>query len=260
MSVRRPIRSKYPGRGLGRGGKIWRKRARAYITYRRNMQFVPRTRGALAVTESKYFDTTLASTAIAEGVSWAGTELDPAANCLFYPSEGNDINNRVGRKVSVTKIHLRGTITMPVLQDQMDVVSSPFIRLILYMDQQTNAAQAQGEDVMATPGTGSAVNTVASFQNPANFGRFRVLRDKIYHAKDLYTINDAAATGSLGMAQIPVNLKYTFKRPLIVKFNATNGGTIADIVDNSFHLIGTKSGSGGAHTLAYECRVYYKDA
>lgn len=50
-----------------------------------------------------------------------------------------------------------------------------------------------------------------------------------------------------------------FKRPVVVRFNATNGGSIADIVDNSFHVIAGKSTSSRTVNLAYSSRIVYLD-
>lgn len=225
----------------------------------RQQQFVPRTMGALAQTEMKYWDTFLTGTAISEAVSWAGAEIDPATYLsLFNPSEGADINGRIGRKVQVMRIAIRGLIHTNALQDQVDSVANPATRVILYMDQQTNGAQAQAETLMQT--NEAAVNNVfCGFQNTANFGRFRVLRDITIRGRDSSPMTDGASTGSITAGDIPFKINYRFKQPVTVKFNATNGGTIADIVDNSFHLVAQKSGTGFVTLINYSARVYYKD-
>lgn len=224
-------------------------------------QFVPRTMGPFAVSESKYFDTYVSGAAISESTTnWAATELDPATlNTLFCPTEGSDIDNRIGRRVELYKIALRGVISCGVLMDQTDVVAAPAVRLILYMDQQSNGTQSQGEDVMATPGAGQVPLVFSTFQNLANLGRFRVLRDKIYGPRIVTSGTDGVSTVSLVHQQIPFKMTVRFKKPILIKFNSTNGGTIGDIVDNSFHLIGTKSSTNYAHTISYQVRGYYKD-
>jgi len=50
-----------------------------------------------------------------------------------------------------------------------------------------------------------------------------------------------------------------FKTPVKVQFNATNGGTVAVIVDNSFHIICGASNITYAPTISYYCRVAYKE-
>lgn len=244
------------------------RRARPSQQYRQNRRntrinkyrsFVPRTMGPFAQTESKYFDSFLDSTAIAEGIDWTGTELDPTSLSLFTPIEGSDIDNRIGRKVSLYKLSLRGLISSSALSDQADILAVPFVRLILFMDMQTNGTQAQGEQVMSSPGTTSIFLNVNTFQNPANFGRFRVLRDKTYKLGISTAQTDGTNTSSQAHPVVPFKMTVKFNTPIDIRFNATSGGTIGDIVDNSFHLIGTKSSAAYASIIAYQCRGYYKD-
>lgn len=236
---------------------------------RRNFQSVPRTRGALAQTENKYFDCYSPAAAVSEATTWAGAELDgyissggadTAISCLFAPTEGSDIDNRIGRKVQVTRIDIRGVIQPSVEADQADVLRAPPVRLVLYVDTQTNGAQSQAEQLFDYNAfTASTQMAFTAHQNPANFGRFRVLKDKIYRPPTVTAATDGASTCSVTHASMPFKLRYTFKTPMIVKFNSTNGGTIADIVDNSFHLVGHKSSTEFTHNIFYNCRVYYKD-
>lgn len=220
---------------------------------------VPRTMGPFAHTESKYFDSFVNAALIAESVDWTGTEVDPTANSLFTPSEGADIDNRVGRKVSLYKLAIRGAIIPDAISDQADILQVPACRLILFMDMQTNGAQAQGETVMQGPGAATGVLTFSTFQNTANFGRFRVLRDKTYKLGIVTAGTDGASTTSQALQTIPFKLTVKFSKPVEVRFNATNAGTIGDIVDNSFHMLAQKSGSPFVHNISYQARGYYKD-
>lgn len=228
---------------------------------RRSRQFVSRTMGPFSVSESKYFDSYLANSAIAEGDSWQGTELDPATlDTLVVPTEGSDIDNRIGRKISIYKIALRGLIANAPEQNAGDIFRSPAYRFILYLDQQTNGVQSQGEELMAAPGTASLPLTFLTFQNLSNLGRFRVLRDVVIRPRDITSGTDGTNTTSQNLADIPFRMVVKFRKPIVMKFNSTSGGTVGDIVDNSFHLIGQKSGAGFASSLYYQCRAYYKDA
>lgn len=209
--------------------------------------------------ESKYFDSFVSVTAVPESTDWTATEVDPAANSLFTPVEGSDIDTRVGRKVTVYKMSIRGVIVPAALTDQADILEVPAVRLILFQDMQTNGAQAQGEQVMAAPGAATAVLTFSTFQNTANFGRFRVLRDKFFPMGIVTAGTDGANTTSQCLQSIPFHFTVRFRGGMPVRFNGTNGGTVADIVDNSFHLLAQKSGTPFAHTISYQCRTYYKD-
>lgn len=226
---------------------------------------VPRTRGALAQNgETKYFDSFLSIGNVSEGTSWAASNLDPSATTgLFTPVEGNDIDNRVGRKVSLHKMTLKCVIVCTPVADQADILPPGYIRLILVQDTQTNASTMAGTDLMTAPGAATNALMPTTFQSTNNFGRFKVLKDKVIYLGDAFVAQDnaggGAATNSMTEAQKYVKFSVNFKNPVVVKFNGTNGGTTADIIDNSFHLIGVKSTTAWAHNVNYTCRSYYKD-
>lgn len=224
----------------------------------RGMQFVSRTMGVQAVTEKKYFDSYDSADALVAANDWTGTEIDPAGNTLFYPAEGAAINQRIGRKVSVTKLKIRGHIYC-AKNNAANGLAPTLCRMILYQDMQTNAAQAQGEQLMASPGAATALQCVTTYQNLANVGRFRVLKDKMITIQNPALSYDGAAEDANGLIK-PFKFNITFRKPVVVRFNATNGGTVADIIDNSFHLIANCSSIELAPTVYYQCRVVYTDA
>lgn len=249
---------------LGRGGGARSQLVRSKMYRRSNRQFVPRTMGPFSISESKYFDSARTVNVIPVlTTSWAGTEQDPATqNCLFAPQEGSDINNRVGRKVSVYKLSVRGFIysAPEISQTSLNNAPPPAVRVILYMDQQTNGTQSQGEELMNSHSTD--LLNFQSHQNPNNFGRFRVLRDITYKQQPAFVGVDDSTTDSMavGYNGIPFKMVVRFKKPVIVKFNSTNGGDIGDIVDNSFHIIAAKSQNTNPITyISYNARTYYKD-
>uniref|UniRef100_UPI004047F323 hypothetical protein n=1 Tax=Shewanella sp. TaxID=50422 RepID=UPI004047F323 len=227
--------------------------------------FVMRTPGGKGATETKYYDTTKALTAIPESTDWTGTEFDPATqSTLFCPVQGAQINNRIGRKVLLKKIRIRGVIRPNVFQDANDVVAPCAVRIIVYQDKQTNGAQAQGEDVMAAPATAAAENAFCAFQSLGNLGRFRVWKDKTYVPRDGQTTTDGANTSSITAgAAIPFKYNLKLGKGIPVHFNSSNGGAgdgdVGDIVDNSFHILIQASSTAWAYQCAYQARCVYTD-
>lgn len=229
-------------------------------------QFVTRTMGPLAQSESKYFDAFLEDKTISEAVNMTAREADPATlDTLCVPTAGSDINNRIGRQIAVYKIDIRGTLNYSLHQDAPDVLPPPVTRFILYIDQQTNGTQSQSEQLMEIEGTPVLNNVINAFQNKANFGRFRVLKDFTVNPGPAITFNDATgaagtASGSMTFPQRKWRCKHKFRNPLHIRFNATDGGSVADIIDNSLHLIAIVGNGTGATTISYMARSYYKDA
>ncbi len=211
------------------------------------------------ISEMKYFDSFLDDDTVNISTSWLDTEVDPATLLtLFVPQEGNDINNRVGRKVCVQSLKIRGMIKVAAQPNLTVPPDGRSVRIIVYMDSQTNAAQSQGEQVMAAPGAAVADLTYSTFMNLANLGRFRILKDlwvSIDNPNVSFDGTNLEANGQL--RRFKCNIK--FRDSITVNFNATNGGTIADIVDNSFHVIAMRTINAPTTTISYQCRVGYKD-
>lgn len=241
-----PRRATYASTGAG-----------ATFVPRAGYSSVARTRGASVMGEMKYFDTERVNAAIPAVAAWTGTEFDPATfDTLVVPVVGAAINQRIGKEIKVLKIKINGQISCATQADATAGDNGTKVRLILYQDKQTNSAQAQGEQVM-TPST-SVFSAPNVFQNIDNFGRFRVLKDKV-----LTFDNPAISWDGTNMEQQGLlksfKISIKFKEPVKIRFNATNGGTIADIVDNSFHLIANSSSAALVASLHYSCRVCYKE-
>lgn len=208
--------------------------------------------------EPKYFDQEVDDFALPGNGAWAGTN-DALKGTICIPQEGSDIDDRIGRKIAVHKIAVRGVIKYNADTDQVDIVTSPAIRILLWMDQQCNGTVTTAASLMQAPQNAEADNVFCTFQNPSNFGRFRMLRDKIFFGRDNVAGTDGANTTSQCPGTIPFKMTVKFKKPIIVKFNSTNGGTIADIVDNAFYLSCQASGGAFTKTLTARTRVYYRD-
>ncbi len=220
---------------------------------------VPRTRGVYAKGENKIFDAGKALTAVVASADWTGTEEDPTTlNCLFVPTQGSQINQRIGRKVTLRKIKVKGFLNVAAQSAQSAGDTSALTRIVLYQDKQTNASFAQGENVF---GELAGVNPQAIdwFQNPDNFGRFNVLKDKTFRFGNPNIANNTGAAGGIiqqGMS-LPFKFNLNFPKGIEINFNATNGGSVADIVDNSFHILAICINVDMAPNITYACRCTY---
>jgi len=219
--------------------------------------FVARSLGnPRAITERKYYDSQYSAVVVATSTSFASAEADPTTlNTLCVPVTGDDYNNRTGRKIQVLSIKVNGSISMAAQADQTAADSGAAIRLLLVQDQQTNGAQLNSEDVLSSGDASSATNF---FQNPAFFGRFRVLKDKRISVQNPTLTYDGTNIEQSGMIKL-WKMTIKFKKPVVVHFNATNGGTIADLVDNGLHFIAGCSNVSFTPTLSYYSRVSYKE-
>lgn len=234
---------------------------------------VQRARGAAVTGEMKYFDCEAVGIALAAcTTTWvAGTITDPQATinlgdaavgsplCLFSPKVSAALNGRIGRKVKVMKVRVNGIINVPAQGSQGAADTSTMIRICLVLDTQTNAAQMTSAQLFNDT-TQGGLATVNSMQNPNNFGRFRILKEK------RFAMTNANLAGSPTAADLvqqglmrPFKMSCKFKIPVQVNFNATNGGTVADIIDNSLHIVTGANNITYAPTISYYTRVCYKE-
>jgi len=233
---------------------------------------IARARGAAVQGEMKYFDCELDETAIAVcTTTWvAGTSLDPTRTinlgsasvntplCLMAPTVGAALNQRIGRKVKMFKVKIRGILRTTRLNTLTQALDGQVLRYMLVMDKQTNAGQMTGAQLMNA--ATNALETISTFQNPNNFGRFRVLKDK-YARQSQGQTTGSPTTGDviIGGYAMPFKCSYRFKKPVEVHFNATNGGTVADIIDNSLHFLIACDDATLNSSVSYYSRVSYKE-
>jgi len=233
---------------------------------------VARTRGGQVNSEMKYMDSVYGPTNIvAITTDWSTAAADPATTIdlgspavlnpggLVQPTTGSSLCNRIGRQIEVRKIKVHGNFSINPQAAQPDADPGTKIRLLLVQDMQTNGAAMLPNDLLG-PTQANGTRLINCFQDPKNFGRFRVLKDKMYQVSDL-NITALAGPAVIQAGKV-VNFKMNvnFKTPIRIRFNATTSGTISDVVDNSFHIICAQTNASYVATLAYYARVCYKDA
>ena len=233
---------------------------------------VARARGAAVTGEMKYFDCDRTIVAISAcTTTWvAGTIIDPGTTidlggaavatplCLFCPMVGAALNQRIGRAVKMMAVRINGGIIVPTQVTQSQADGSTRVRLVLVMDMQTNSAQMTGAQLFRD--ATAAATTIASFQNPNNFGRFKILKEKTYNIGDIAMTGSPTAGDVIQSGRVMhFKLGAKFKTPVVVRFNATNGGTVADIIDNSLHLIVACESAAYQPNIQYYSRVTYKE-
>ncbi len=211
--------------------------------------------------EMKYFDTERSSTAIPAVATWVGTEFPPnvgTPTTLVCPVTGSGIVNRIGREIVLYKLKIKGTFNVALQINQTAADTSTLIRVALVQDVLTNIAQAQGEDIFEAPTTAEAAMALTSFQSLANFGKFKVWKDRVYRMQNPETSFDGTNLEQGRLDQY-WKMNVNFPAGLKIRFNATNGGTIADVIDNSFSIYAMATSNGLAPTIRYNCRACFKE-
>lgn len=234
---------------------VAKKRMYTPRTYGGRRSYVPRVFGnPQSITERKYFDTEYSGAIGLVGADWSGTEADPTSG-FFTPQQGTLINQRVGRKATVVSIKIRGHVVCAQQTAQSAGDAASLVRIIFFKDKQTNGVQVQGEEVISSGAGSGAINM---FQSTTNFGRFKMLKDMRMHLDNPNAVFDTTDIEQAGLIK-QFEFIFNFPRGYVVHFNAGNAGTIADIVDHSWHMLAGTQSTSLAPTLVYKCRICYLD-
>lgn len=165
--------------------------------------------------EFKFFDTTKALTATAT----AGAIFNASLNLV---PQGTTESNRLGRKMTVTKLDMKCICKLPATVTATD--TSDLVRVIVYLDKQANGATAAVADILETA-------DILSFRNLANKDRFRVLHDHIEEI-DINSGNGTSASERVKH----FHLSKSFKDGLNMEFDNTTGA-ITEIKSNNIGVL-----------------------
>lgn len=200
-----------------------RKYAKRYITHG-----YPSSRGVQG--ELKSVDTTL---------STASTRPDTTGDVILLNgiARGDDINERVGRRVTIRSLeaHLYDTVTKDTGVDQVH-------RVLIVYDMQSNGTAPVVTDVLVSAST-------TSLKNLDNRNRFRILYDQAW------TLNASGESDS------QKHITKYMRVNLPVQFNSGDAGTIADIQTGSIYFIclGSEVRGNTAGSINGRVRVRYSD-
>ncbi len=155
-------------------------------------------------------------------------------------------SDRIGRKVTITKIHCTFSVFLVNEVDKADISGGDIIRVILYVDKQANGADASVTDILE-----SAV--FFSYRNLANSTRFQILYDNFFTINRRVAMTDGTNTSSTPRVELaPVKINRDCNIP--IEYDST-AGAITEIKTNNVGLLYiSKQGSAGIDTT---CRIRY---
>ena len=212
-----------------------------------------RRTGGFTGIELKFYDTSLVGNAIAEPTDASGAEVDPSATiALNTVTQGDGESQRDGRRMSMASIHIKGRVTQAALINQAQGIVPGNWMVALVLDKQTNGAQLNSEDVFTNPAA-SANLAIRPFRNLQFQDRFRVLAIRTGQFKDPSMTHDGTNIEVGGMG---VNFEMNVAlKGMKTTFTGTTE-TIANITDNSLHMIAYQGGA--ALLLNYNSRLRFR--
>lgn len=204
--------------------------------------------------ETKFYDTSLVASALTAPTDASGGEHDPSATiCLNTVTEGNGESQRDGRSCVAKSLFIEGCIEVPAQVNQTILDTACNVMIAVVWDKFTNGAQLSSEDVFSNP-SASAKTAAMPFRNLENSQRFQILKKKkikLYHPETAYDGTNMEQSGY----QMP--FKFFIKLPNIKTNYSATTETIANIKDNSFHIIAYCTSVGLAPTITYQSRLRF---
>ncbi len=225
-----------------------------------------RTAG-LAGLEFKYRDHMSPTFELANAGGWQYLDKSPE-NCLFTVPQGSGPQERVGRKQFIHSIHLRYEAYRSqgntIARTATSLPGDLHIRLVMFIDTQTNKAQATISDPYeALDSLSVGVTTPLQFRDLQYTKRFKIIFDK----KITMTAAELEWNGVVGeymttTKQVGVfTYNKTFKKPLLITYDAT-GYAVGDLSQNSLHMMVCHDfipGDNKKLHIRFNSRVRYTD-
>lgn len=168
--------------------------------------------------ELKFYDRSI-NTAIPVN----GAIIDTLNNMAQDTSE----NGRIGRKVSVKHVYMRGTVFLGPEENAANIPQDDSVRIIVYMDKQCNGSDAIVGDILQDL-------DFFGYRNLANLSRFKILKDVKYDLNYGGLTSDGAANFSTtGVAK---TFQFAFHTNDPIEYSGV-GQSISEIRSNNFGML-----------------------
>jgi len=239
----------------GRASYALRVRGRGVVARRARAMLNRRTAGFLGI-ERKFYDTMLAATTIAAATDATGGEYDPSATSMIStPVQGDGEQNRDGKRILIDAVEIKGLVSWPAIANDTAMPAGREVFIALVLDTQTNGAQMNSEDCFKNLSANALGNT-SPLRNLLFSSRFRVLKEWSVLLEPKTAVNNASAT-TVSVAGTRGEFDCFIPLDLNVNFNSGTSASIANVIDNSLHIVAFCSSTTLAPTIGYNARIRF---
>jgi len=210
------------------------------------------TSGFLGI-EKKFLDMTKAPTTIVAAAALTTSLYDPTSGCLSCPAQGDTEQSRDGKRIVIDSLIIKGFVdNAGTASTAVEVASKIFVAIVL--DTQTNVAQMTGEGCFKNLGAVDSLNANPT-KNLLSGNRFRILKSQVF---DLTPNGAFAAGANYASNQVRRDFDWyiPFKGGLPVNLNAGTTSDVANVIDNSLHVVAFATLAGCA--IAYNARIRFQ--
>lgn len=165
---------------------------------------------------------------------------------------GSQNYNRIGRKISLRSLQIRGEIHANTVST---VAQDTSVRMVIVYDRQSNGAAPSLSNVIQSQDiTGANSSTVFDMINLDNRDRFKIIRDMFFSMSFQNGVATQAVTGQPTLQCISEYIKLNNAETI---YNAGTAGTIGDIQTGALYILFLSSASGYEFTGSF--RVRFED-
>ncbi len=217
----------------------------------------PRIGGFLGI-ELKFYDQKLIQSALTAPTDATGGEHDPSATIVLNTvTQGDGESQRDGRKITMRSIYIDGVIDCAKQAGQGSADNATGIFIALVLDTQTNGATISSEQVFLNPGA-NAITAATPFRNLQFTKRFKVLATRRFIMQDANIANATSFSADNGIIAGGIQKRFKIFKKLVLEtqYSGTTE-TVANITDNSLHVIAFCTDTGMAPKISYSCRLRY---
>lgn len=192
--------------------------------------------------EQKFLDNDLSDPVISNSAAGVIASLN------ILP-QGIAANERIGRKVTITKIKIRYRLSLATQQNASTLAASDTVRVMIFIDKQANGATAVGSDILRDS------TDYHSFRLLSNVGRFVILQDS-------YVVMDFKSTGydtvntQFNQAGGQMYIRFNKTVSLPIEFSGVTGA-ITEIQSNNIGML--LISSNGLTGMNGKSRIRYTD-
>lgn len=234
-------------------GTAWVMRKKAQVRRRRSLN--PRTGGYMGI-ELKFYDQKLINGTLTGTNDATGGEHDPSATLLLNTvTQGDGEQQRDGRKMTMRSIFIEGQVNCGSQTSQSAADAATVIYIALVLDTQTNGATLNSEDVFTNIGANAETSAFPA-RNLQNVTRYKVLATRKFVMDNVAITNDTGSTGGVIQSGLVKRFKIYKKLYRQVLFKGTTE-TVANIVDNSLHIIAWCTNTNLVPKLSYISRLRF---
>ncbi len=152
-------------------------------------------------------------------------------NTINTVVQGTGETERIGRRITVHRIEMKYNLTL--LEQADGAQANDIVRMIVYLDRQTNGTSAVITDILES-------NNFQSFRNLANVGRFKIIVDKTVQMNTYAGAGNGTTDQFSSMTRFK---KWSIKVKIPIEYNSTTG-TLPEVRSNNIGIFMlTKSGN-----------------